>query len=403
MERAGDLGEYMRHFSRVYEERNPGITVKNESTTWDDHIKKVPTLVASGTMADLSFQSATVMLPNLAAKGVWLDVEPYGNAEKHDWKQYYKWALDLCRQGPNNKLVALPQGVAPGENVNVFYNKEMLEKVGVKPPNPDGSVDDLTALCVDLRKALPDVWPIQASMGHLAMEGQSRTWKGYLISEDRTKCGFSLPETQAAHQYFYDWIHKYKIMPTAQDMAGNAVQMFRSQKLAIIIQNPANVSPGHKEATGGKFTLADTLWPVKPFGQMGTIPGANATVIYGKTKYPQECWGLLSLLSGFEASKWTALNPPNVTPGAVAAAWNDPEVWTAIPSYKTVALYFSDLEKKGLGMGALPVPANTRGSEWDDIYNNDWAAMAYGDTPYNPQTVADLQRKLQAIMDKPMP
>src|SRR5690606_17632630 len=34
MERGDALGEFMRHASRVFEEQNPNVVVKNESTGW---------------------------------------------------------------------------------------------------------------------------------------------------------------------------------------------------------------------------------------------------------------------------------------------------------------------------------------------------------------------------------
>src|SRR5579884_2451524 len=107
MDRAGALGEFMRHFAKVYEERHPNITVKLEDASWGDLVTKVATYVAAGTMADVAFQHAALMLPELAAKGVWLDLEPHARADKLDFSIFYPWALQTCRQGPNNTLVAL--------------------------------------------------------------------------------------------------------------------------------------------------------------------------------------------------------------------------------------------------------------------------------------------------------
>ena len=402
MERAGSLGDGMRHFSRVYEERNPGVTVKNETTSWEDHTTKVATMVAAGTMADVCFQHSSVQLPGLAAKGVWVDPEPLGNADKHDWKQYYKWALDALRLGPNDKLAAMPMGVHSGENL-LGWNREHLQKAGVKEPTPDTSVDELTELCVSLKKAVPDIWPIVTPLAVYTMEAHSRSWKGYLISEDRTKCGFDLPETQAAHQYVYDWVHKYKVMPGRAEMQGDYRQMFRSGKLGIAVDGPNNMWVGFNEAVAGRFTLGNTTWPSKPSGVVGTLPSVNGTVIWTKTKYMEHSWGLTKLLSSLEASKWMAVNPPYIGPGAIIQAWNDPDVWKAGPIYKTCAEFWNKLDKEGVKFGANPVPRNTRIQEFSDLYNNEWAAMVYGEKPYDKQAVADLQKKLQAIMDKPMP
>ena len=400
MDRAGALGEFMRHFAKQYQDQHPNITVKLEDASWGDLVTKVATYVAAGTMADVAFQHAALMLPELAAKGVWLDVEPRAKGDKLDMSIFYTWALQTCRQGPNNTLIAMPMGVHTGQNNHIMYNVEMLDKAGIKPPTMDMSVDDLTMLAVELKKALPpDVWPIMTPIDEWTMEGHARSWKGYIVSQDRKKVGFNLPETQAAHQYVYDWINKYKVMPGPQQAQGGQSQLFYNQKLAMAINCSPNLWVGFTDAVKGKFTMGNAIWPGKPSGVIGTVPSADATVIYGKTKYPEESWGLVSLLSSFDASKWTSINPPNMTPGAVIKAWHDEDVWKANPPYKVDAQWWDTLTE----VGNMPVPANTRLQEFSDAYNNGWQAMAYGTTPFTKDNVDALQQKLQAILDKPLP
>jgi multiple sugar transport system substrate-binding protein len=399
MDRAGALGEFMRHFSRVYEQRHPNITVKNESASWGDLVTKVATYVAAGTMADLAFQHAALMLPELAAKGVWTEVEPMAKADNLDMTIFYQWALNTCKLGPNNKLVAMPMGVHTGQNNRLMYNVELFQKAGIDPPTDNMSVDDLTQLGVNLKSKLPDVWPILLPLDAWTMEGHARSWKGYLTSEDRTKAGFALPETQAAHHFVYDWINKYKIQPGQQEQQGGQSQLFYNQKLAIAVNCSANIWVGFNDAVKGKFTLGNSIWPSKPSGVIGTVPSADATVVYGKTKYPQESWGLQSLLSSAEASKWAAINPPNMTPGAVISAWHDPDVWKTNPPYEVDAKWWDTLTE----VQNIPVPANTRQQEFSDAYGNGWQAMAYNTTPYTDPNVQALQKKLQDIMDKPLP
>lgn len=399
MDRAGALGEFMRHYSRVYEQRHPNVIVKNESASWGDLVTKVATYVAAGTMADLAFQHAALMLPELAAKGVWMEVEPMAKADNLDMGIFYPWALNTCKLGPDNKLVAMPMGVHTGQNNHLMYNVELFQKAGIDPPKDNMSVDELTTLGVRMKEKLPDVWPILLPLDAWTMEGHARSWKGYIVSEDRTKVGFSLPETQAAHHFVYDWLNKYKIQPGQQEQQGGQSQLFYNQKLAIAVNCSANIWVGFNDAVKGKFTLGNAIWPSKPSGVIGTVPSADATVVYGKSKHPQEAWGLQSLLSSEEASKWAAINPPNMTPGAVIKAWHDPEVWKTNPPYKVDAEWWDTLHQ----VGNIPVPANTRQQEFSDAYNNGWQAMAYNTTPFSDPNVQALQKKLQDIMNKPLP
>ena len=134
MERAGLLGDFMRYASRLYEERNPNITVKNEPAGWGDLSTKVPTMVAAGTMADLAFQHGAYMLPTLGKKGVWLDMTPAAERDNHDFSIYYQWALDTCRLGPTDNLVAMPMGVHFGQN-ELHWNVEMFQEMGIDEPH----------------------------------------------------------------------------------------------------------------------------------------------------------------------------------------------------------------------------------------------------------------------------
>ena len=400
MERDGDLGVQMRKFSRVFEERNPGVTIKNESTTFDDLGRKVPVLLASGTVGDVVYQQSTQHLAETAPKGSWRDVEDYVKSDNHDLGLYYSWGVDVCRQGPpNGKLLGLPSAFIIN-NSHVFYNKTLFQKLGVKEPSADMSVDDLTAAAVAVRKAQPDTWGALPSNTFHAMEGYARSWKGFIVSEDRKKVGIELPETQAAFQYFYDLIQKHKVQPGRTEVQGGQNQMFYGQKVAMAMNATQNLWTGFNDAVKGKWELGDVGWPVKPSGVLGTTPAVGANVIWAKSKVADQAWGLLVLQASNEASKWSALNPPNSVPGATIEAWNDAEVWKVNPPYKTVALQLNDLKAKGAKMGSIAVPANGRRLEFWDAFDADFGAMLYGDKPFDKNGLNALQQKLQAIMDK---
>jgi ABC-type glycerol-3-phosphate transport system substrate-binding protein len=400
MERDGDLGTQMRKFSRVFEERNPGITIKNESTTFDDLGRKVPVLLASGTVGDVVYQQSTQHLAETAPKGSWRDVEDYVKGSNHDLNLYYSWGVDVCRQGPGNKLLGVPSAFIIN-NSHIFYNKTLFQKLGVKEPSADMSVDDLAAAAVAIRKAQPDTWGILPSNTFHAMEGFARSWKGFIVSEDRKKVGLELPETQAAFQYFYDLVQKLKVQPGRQEVQGGQNQMFYGQKVAMATNATQNIWTGFKDAVKDKWELGDVGWPVKPSGVLGTTPAVGANVIWSKSKVADQAWGLLVLQASNEASKWSALNSPYSVPGATIEAWNDPEVWKVNPPYKTVALQLNDLKAKGAKMGSIAVPANSRRLEFWDAFDSDFGAMLYGDKPFDKNGILALQQKLQAIMDKP--
>jgi ABC-type glycerol-3-phosphate transport system substrate-binding protein len=402
MDRAGLLGDFMRHASRVYEERNPNITVANESSSWGDLTTKVPTNVAAGTMADLAFQHGAYMLPTLAKKGAWLDLVPAAERDNHDFSIYYQWALNTCKLGPTDNLVAMPMGVHFGQN-ELHWNIEMIQGMGVDEPNNKMSKQQLLEFFIKLQEKLPQgSFATDMLYGsHFTAECHARSWGHYVVGPERKQCGFNAEKTQEAYKYGWDLVNTHHVVPKREEVQEGTKAMFLAGTLATFFNCSANVWVGFKEAVGDKFTLGHCTWPHADNEGWGTVPSCDATVIYGKTKYPDESWGLCALLSSFEISKWTAVSDAHMTPGAIIEAWHDPEVWEACPPYKNCALGWDTLKPEQ--WGNMGVPYNTRRQEFDDQHDAEWQKMMYAEVEYNKANVDKLQDELQAIMDKPLP
>jgi ABC-type glycerol-3-phosphate transport system substrate-binding protein len=402
MDRAGLLGDFMRHASRVYEEQNPHITVANESSSWGDLVQKVATNVAAGTMADLAFQHGNFMLPTLAKKGAWLDLTPAAERDNHDFSIYYPFALNVCSAGPTDNLVALPMGVMAGQN-EMHWNVEMIQGMGLDEPHNKMSKQELTEFLIKVQEKLPQgSFATDLGFGnHFTSECHARSWGGYVISPDRKQCGFNMEKTQEGYKYGWELINKYHVVPVRTEIQEGTKAMFLAGTMATWFNCSANAWVGFKEAVGDKFHLGHCTWPYSEAdGEVwGTVGCADATVVNAKTKYPDEAWGLCKLICSFEISKWTAVTDAHMTPGAVIEAWHDPEVWEACPPYKNCALAWDTLEE----WGNSGVPYNTRRQEFDDLHDSEWQKMMYGEMEYNQASIDKLHAELKAIMDKPLP
>jgi multiple sugar transport system substrate-binding protein len=351
-------------------------------------------------MADLAFQHNAFMLPEMAVKGAWLDVEPLAEADGHDFSIYYPFAIQALRQGPQGELVAMPMGIHFGEN-DVMWNVELLEELGLPEPSSDMTLDEFTELLIRVQDRLPEgSFAIDFSKGMWGMEAHSRSFGGYIISEERDHTGFNLPQTVDAHQWMIDLIHTHNVVPNRDQVLDSGQSMFYSGVLAMISNTAPNVWVGFDQAVEGRFTLGHTVWPHGGGGRVGITPSVDSTVIYNQTNHPDEAWGLAKLLSSFEVSKWTALHENRMTPGAVIEAWNDPEVWEVNPPYRNLALFWGTLTEEDFG--SVPVPRNARRGEYWDTYNNEWDAMREGDKPFNDANINALNDELQAIMDLPL-
>jgi ABC-type glycerol-3-phosphate transport system substrate-binding protein len=400
MDRGDAIGEASRHFSRVFEEQNPGVTVKNESTSWADLSTKVATMVAGNTMADVAFQHTPLMLPEMGAKGVWLDIEPLGEKDAIDWSIYYPFALDACRLGPKGELVAGPESLHMGQNV-LGWNKEMLAEMGFGEPSEDMTLPDFVELCIKVQEKMPETgFAVHMGNSLWDMEALSRTFGGYLTSRDRKTCGFSQPKTQDALKWHYDLINTHKVIPGRDQILQNQKSMFYGGMLAMVFNSPNNMWVGFTTSVEGKFNLGSCQMPHGGGLTIGTTPSVNAYVIWSKSKVIDEAWGLVRMLTSADAGKWMAINQ-NIGPGSTREAWNDPKVWEVNPIHKHCAEHWNKLTSETAGV--IPAPLNTRRAEMHDYFGNEWAAILFGDKPYDQANVDKLQKELQAIMDKPLP
>jgi ABC-type glycerol-3-phosphate transport system substrate-binding protein len=396
-ERLEPHGDVMRYASRLYEEMNPHITVVNEPMGWGDTTTKTPTMVAAGTMQDVSFQHGMFHLPLLGKKGAWLDLTPLAERDNHDFSIYWEWSIDSLHMGPQDELVAMPMAVNAGEN-DLFWNVEMFQDFGIDEPHDQMTTQQMTEMFIALQAQLPEnAFAMQYGESHLRMEVLTRSFGGHIISADRKSCGVNLPESKAAHKWIYDLLREYKVHP---DRGEGVPQAFYSAMQATQFNAASNVFIGFGPAVEGAWTLGHSTWP-RGDGYWGTLPATNGTVVYSKTQYPEECWGLAVLLSSYEVSVWGALSDARITPGAIKEAWFDDRVREVAPPYYTAARGWDTIPSGEFG--PLPVPYNARRAEVNDHYNNEWGAVFFGDEPYTDAFFDKLQADIQEIMDKPLP
>lgn len=400
MERGDALGDFQRDASRLYEERNPHITIKHESTSWADLVAKVPTYYAADTMADLVFQHNTFMMPELGIKGAWLDLGPLAEKDGHDFGIYWPFIVNTLYQGPNGELIGLPMGIHNGDN-EIMWNKELLDEIGEGEPSADMTVDEFSDLLERIQAKMPANGYAGYFRDHLyGMAAHARSFGGYIVSNDRQSTGLNLPETLDAHYWYIDLMQHRKVVPPISKILDSAKAMFYTGLIAVYSDCAANLWVGLEQATEGKITLGHCVWPHGGGGKVGDTPSCDGICIYHKSEHADEAWGLAKLLASFETSKKTALHESRMAPGAVIEAWHDPEVCELNPPYCNIAKYWDTIKPEDYG--PIPVPLNGRRAEYWDIYNNEWAAMREGDKPFDQAAIDKLQADLQAVMDKPV-
>jgi len=348
----------------------------------------------AGVLQDAVYQWTAAWAPYLAKQGIWLNLESYAKADGYDLSIFYPYAVEHCTI--DGHLIGLPTDAHPGTNT-IFYNKDIFKAAGAKEPEPLGNWtwDEYIEQLVKIKKNTGK-WGVTMILGGSNDPTWYRCWKGDLIDQQTgKKCLWNTPETQTGFRYKHDRVHKWKIMPGKAELEGDYKAMWVAGKAAVM-EADASRNTGLDKAIGGAFNRGAALLPRLPTGVIGTVGSVCGFHAYAKTKYPAECWGLLKECAGFETCIWNTLNTTK-QPGPVVAAWHDPRVLKVWDGFALVAKLLDE------GVQRYPMPANTRLVEFFDVYGQEFTALLYGDKPYNEANVGALQKKLQDILDLPLP
>jgi multiple sugar transport system substrate-binding protein len=297
-----------------FQKLNPNIKVEMVGVPWGDYNAKLLAMYAAGTPPEVSANYAAGFATFYANKAI-LPLDEYVKSEKVDLTVLEKAALDsVTRDG---KLWAFPLAHQP---VVVFYNRDLFEKNGVKPPPADWADKTWTNgvyadSAAKIAKNLDD--PKKAEWGGEYWEGQLGTllfW-GYGVDGFNNKGGpdkteayktgkltevyLDQPKCVEAMQWFMDLTYKLKAAPRPSDTdaLNQAVGWsFLSGRIAMAIQGTWRLGDIMKTKPAYKWGMA--ALPYGPAG-LSTCPLFNDSWMLGaKAKNPD---------AGFKFLRYVAL------------------------------------------------------------------------------------------------
>jgi ABC-type glycerol-3-phosphate transport system substrate-binding protein len=277
-----------------------------------------------------------------------MNVEPLAAADKYDLKQHIPISIDTARI-VDNKLFGLPSLMHPS-HIGLWYNVNLFETAGVKPPTLDTTYDELADLARKMTSGIgpdgkPTTWGIQTETSPAApMLCHIRSFGGELMDPGflGKKVAFDRAPAKAALQWLYDLRFKHRAHPLAQDNV-----KFTDGNLAMQTTLMSGGFTYYKQIQG-KFKMDAVLIPKGASGKRGSQGHVDMWGMFSRTKYKDEAW----LLHKWFANKDTglALFRENGLPGARADNWSDPQIINQ-PMFKV----FKDfVEKEGVGQIALP-------------------------------------------------
>ncbi|MBC7235416.1 MAG: extracellular solute-binding protein [Chloroflexi bacterium] len=317
-----------------------------------------------------------------------------------------KWFnLDWFRRWTDGKLSGLG-GCAGSADMVTFYNKTWVKEAWGKEPTDDWRIEDwyeMQKACVQAKGGPGNGFfgEIPPSGGDHGTHGYYMRWGTGLIDKEGKLCTFNHPECQEGVKFIMNGL-KEGVFPGREDRAEGAFKMFMAGKIPSWTSNPGSSSGVVQGAQENNIDLGVVIGPKGPgyekHGTMIYTPYTNTFGAYAKTKYPQEAFDLMKMVSSKECMIWLCLTTGK-QPGAELDAWRDPRVAAKFPWFPKMA----DLLEDSIGKSWFPMPWNTRYWEWRDVGDNEIAPIIFGEVPYNQANIDAVTAHTQAVLDLPRP
>ena len=401
--RQGANGDHHREFAKRYADSTNGkVVVETSEVPWGEVAKTLETQFITGTMVDVTWGD-NAWWPRLATIGAFMNIEPFVEAANMDLSKWFN--LDWFRRWTDGKLSGL--GGCAGSNTLVcFYNRPWVQEAWGKEPEDGWTIDDYTEMmtaCVEYKggKGSGYFGEVYGCGGDHTWHGRYRRWGEGLINKEGTKSTFSEPECQEAIKWMMDLLEA-GVLPGREDQAEGAFNMFMAEKAACWCSNPGASQGMVQGSKDNNIDMGVVIGPIgKDMEKHGTMvhsPYTNTFGVFTDTKYPQESFDLMKMVSSKESMVWLCLETGK-QPGAELDAWRDPQIAAKFPWFPKVA----DILEQSIGKAWFPMPANTRYTEWRDVGTNEIPALVYGDVAYNQANIDAITAHSQEILDLPSP
>ena len=245
----------MQDMCDAYTAQHPDVVINVQVVSWNEYWTKLEAAAESNTMPDI-FWMHTNQLLYYADFGMLADVtDLYDDVEPGYYQEHFSDISLGNISGSDGRYYGVPKDK---DNGVLVYNKEMFDAAGVAYPNDDWTWDDLTA-------ASQKIYDATGNYGYLAyLDDQLGYWAyvyqngGYILSADRTTCGFNQPGGKEAME-FYIGMQQEEWCPDQNFFTQNgAGATFWSQRAAMFMEGSWSLLGAlkdHPEMTG-KWDIA---------------------------------------------------------------------------------------------------------------------------------------------------
>ncbi|MGB8956161.1 MAG: ABC transporter substrate-binding protein [Tumebacillaceae bacterium] len=273
----------------AFKEKNPNIDVKFEPVV-GDYLQKLQPMIASKTEPDIYYLDASVA-PDFMDKGVVAPIDDLMKKDGVNASDYEDAAINAFKW--EGKTYGLPKDY---NTLALFYNKDMFDKAGLKPPtNWTELHDDAKALTKDgvtgfsVAAELPRYYPFLAQAGGSVYDGTNAT--------------LNKPENIEALDFIYKKMMKEEKIASlpkglGADWAGDA---FANGKAAMVVEGAWLIPHLAKKSPNMKYGMVEL--PVKEGAKPSNMIFTVAYALSKNTKHQAEAFKLMSYLTSADGQK----------------------------------------------------------------------------------------------------
>ena len=256
-----------------------------------DGMTKMVVDAAAGSLPDMVYAQGTQIQYYIGNKIV-VSMTPYLNKDKaFDLSDFPKVAVDMYSRG--GQVYAIPYDHGPNM---LWYNADLFQKTGVKPPDEKTTFDDLVEMAKRLTNEPQGQWGI-ANNGPTAswsMPSYVGPWGAEWVDATETKTTINSAQGVQAMQYWMDLFFKHKVNPVPGTFQGSQTEMYIQGKAAMIIGGPWT----YRDLIG-KITFQSPIadWPLHNGKRISASMGSGYPITVN-SKFRDETWLYESELLG---------------------------------------------------------------------------------------------------------
>lgn len=247
------------------------------------------TRIAAGNGPDF-FYASDWWLPQLASKGVLLNLDPYIAKYPNLFKKSDFLPQALQGMTYNGHLYGLPRGMSGGV---LYYNKDIFDQMKVPYPSPSWTMADLLNAAKKL--TTKDHWGLMMHSPN-SSDKPNLFWALWqfgadYVSADLKSCTLTDPKAQQALTWLRDLTYTYHVNPNPTEFSANggyAGTLFDKGKAAMVLGTQRwfydygpLIGPN-----APKFRWSAELMPLANDGKRYTYPGYAGMSIWSGTHHP---------------------------------------------------------------------------------------------------------------------